>query len=258
MIKINKKLIFILIDGLSFEVGKNRMGFLMHLVEQQKASFHKVICEVPTLSRTMYETIFTGITPYNHGIVGNEIKRLSKEENIFKVARSKNLKTAAAAYYWMSELYVKAGFDKTLDRFLDNEKSDIQHGIFYFDEEYPDNHVYYDAEYLRKKYDPNFLLIHPMNVDTRGHQYGYNSAKYRNGILKNDHIIINLVPQWIEEGYKIIITGDHGISEDGTHGGILDIEREVPLWIIGDENLGIKELVGQRELFNIMKTLLEI
>ncbi|TXK82697.1 hypothetical protein [Paenibacillus sp. N3.4] len=43
----------------------------------------------------------------------------------------------------------------------------------------------------------------------------------------------SLLPFWIELNYEIIVTSDHGMNMDGSHGGTGAAEREVPFYVIG-------------------------
>ena len=105
------------------------------------------------------------------------------------------MKTAAAAYYWMSELYYRAPFCPECDRYLaGNGDSLIDYGIFYYEDIYPDSHLYMDAEFLRKTYHPDFLLIHPMNIDDSGHRFGGDSPEYLRAGLRSFEQIARLLP----------------------------------------------------------------
>ena len=110
----------------------------------------------------------------------------------------------------------------------------IQHGIFYWQNHYPDDHLYAEAEYLRTEYNPDFLLVLSMNVDDAGHQQGLDSRTYRDAVRKVDSILSSYVPLWLEDGYQVLITADHGMNNDCTHGGTLPEERAVPLFTIGN------------------------
>ncbi|NPV43985.1 MAG: alkaline phosphatase family protein [Firmicutes bacterium] len=228
------KVIMILIDGLSFETAFNEMGFLNHLVEKGIGAMYKVETELPTLSRPLYETIFTGVVSYYSGITTNKSIRLSSNESIFHLARDKGLKTAASAYYFLSELYNKAPFDLICDREQLNEKNPIQYGKFYFEDSYPDSHIFVDGEILRKNYNPDFLLINTMGVDYVGHIYGSNSKEYKAQAGMTDGLLAWFLPTWIEQEYHIIVTSDHGMRNDGLHQGIGDEERNVPLFCISN------------------------
>lgn len=253
-----KKLIFILLDGLSNKQS-GVMGYMQALVNCKIAKKGRVSSEMPPLSRPLYETLLTGKTPVEHGVVNNKICRLSKEESIFSLCKKNNLKTGASAYYWVSELYNIAPFDKVRDTFTENKNLNIQYGHFYTLDHYPDENVFLSGEYIRRKWDPDFLMIHPMNIDDEGHKFGVDSSEYRNAIRNVDSIMSNYIPQWIEEGYTIIVTSDHGMSYDGNHSGIAEEEAFVPLWLINDKSgIELSDSIPQIEVNKMMRKILDI
>lgn len=228
------KVILAIIDGLNYQVAHNCMGYMNGLVETGKSLRKQLRCETPGLSRPLYEAILTGKHPIESGIVHNHIARTSTQTSIFSLAREQGLSTAAAAYHWISELYNRAPFDQLRDRFTNDQTMNIQNGIFYWQDHYPDDHLYAEAEYLRKQHQPDFMLILSMNVDNAGHQFGLDSRQYRNAARDIDALLSLYIPKWLEEGYQIIITSDHGMNNDHTHGGTPDEEREVPFFAIGN------------------------
>lgn len=228
------KVILVVLDGLAYPTAENCMGFTQGLCEQGMAKLYKVQCELPSMSRPLYECILTGVVPARSGIVHNHVTRNSNQQSVFSLARAAGRRTAAAAYNWFSELYNRTPWDPVRDRHTDDESLLIQHGLFYSHDSYPDCHLFCDAEYLRRKHDPDFLLVHPMNIDDAGHRAGYDSAHYRNTARHADASLSDYLPGWIEAGYQILITSDHGMNVDKSHGGLLPEERDVPLWVIGD------------------------
>lgn len=226
-----KKLIFVLLDGLTRKGAKDNMGYLWHMVESGNAYYIDVKGELPSLSRPCYETIFTGMPAYKHGITSNNITRNSTLENIFSLARKNNLTTGAAAYHWISELYNISPFNSFFHRHLHNESLTIQHGIYYFEDSYPDMHLFIDGEFLRKQYNLDLLLIHPMGLDFIGHSYGCDSREYELKLVEVDSILANFIPLWISEDYAVIVTSDHGMSEMGNHGGNRELLRNLPLFL---------------------------
>jgi hypothetical protein len=75
--------------------------------------------------------------------------------SIYHYARDAGLKTAAAAYHWVSELYNRTvrtwpGIVIPMIRPAD------QHGHFYWNDHYPDSHLFADAENLRLRHAPTF------------------------------------------------------------------------------------------------------
>lgn len=253
-----QKLIFILLDGLN-EKQSEVMGYMQALVNCKIAQRVKVISELPSLSRPLYETLLTGKSPIEHGIINNGISRLSKEESIFSLCRKNNLKTGASAYHWISELYNITPFDKFRDGFTENENLNIQYGQFYILDHYPDENVFLNGEYIRKKWNPDFLMIHPMNIDFNGHRFGSNSMEYRNAIRNVDSIMSEFIPKWLEKDYTIIVTSDHGMSYDGNHSGIAEEESIVPFWLINNkEEIKLNNPINQIEITEIMKKILDI
>jgi len=226
------KVILVLSDALRYDTAVAGMGFLGHLVEIKTASLYKVIGELPSCSRPMYETIHTGLPVTEHGIYSNQTVRRSNVPNIFQSARDAGKATAAAAYFWVSELYNHAPFDFIDDREVDDESLLIQHGRFYTEDFYPDVELFAIAGLLARKFDPDYLLVHPMGMDDIGHKYGANSREYRNNAIHQDMMLVNLIPEWMERGYNILVTGDHGMNDDHGHGGTTQVLRELPLYLI--------------------------
>jgi predicted AlkP superfamily pyrophosphatase or phosphodiesterase len=235
------KLIFVLIDGLRRDTAFRHMGFWEHLLEMKAASRYTVRSELPSMSRPLYETLMTGTPVWEHGIYSNEVARLTKEENLFGLAAEHGLKTAAAAYSWFSELYNKAPFNPVTDRLQLGAERPIQNGIFYFKDDtgyYPNSHLVADAEALRAHFNPDFLLVHPMNTDDAGHSAGSDSAEYVRSVVMADYVLSNAIPIWVAFGYTVIVTADHGFNRWGVHGGNGDDERLVPIYIIDPEAAG--------------------
>jgi hypothetical protein len=51
------KIVLILADALRYDVARDNMEFLGHLVETKQASLYKMIGELPSMSRPMYEMV---------------------------------------------------------------------------------------------------------------------------------------------------------------------------------------------------------
>jgi len=235
------KLVVVVLDGLRYDTARRCLGFMEHLVEQGEAACYQVKSELPSLSRPLYEVLLTGTPAHVNGITANHIVRLSQERSVFHLAKEAGLRTAAAAYHWVSELYNLAPFNPVRDRHQHDESKPIQHGAFYFEDHYPDSHLFADAEYLRTAFDPHFLYIHSMNIDDAGHKFGGESKGYDGSARMADGMLATLVPIWLSEGYRVIVTSDHGMDSNGQHGGTASEERLVPLYIVGDRILSHME-----------------
>ena len=237
------------------------MGYLGHLVEARLATLCKVIGEMPSLSRPMYETVHTGLPVSQHGIVAIMVVRRSKSPNVFRAAVEAGRITAAAAYGWFSELYNRAPYDRIQDREVDDPSLLIQHGRFYIEDDYPDAELFASAAMLVRRFAPDYLLVHPMGVDNAGEIHGSDSAQYRSHVLRQDVMLAALIVEWNSLGYTVLVTGDHGINRDGDHGGTTPDVREVPLFIVrpgtpGKGNTG--EVISQLQIAPTLCALLGV
>ena len=228
------KVILVVLDGLNHEVARHAMGHLQAYVAAKRAALYKLRCELPSLSRPLYECILTGVAPIDSGIVHNNVTRLSNQRSIFHYARDAGASTAAAAYHWVSELYNRSPFVIARDRHTRTPDLPIQYGHFYWNDHYPDSHLFADAESLRQQHTPDFLLVHPMNIDDAGHKHGLDSPQYRNSARSADIVLADYLQTWLDAGYQVLVTADHGMNNDRSHNGLLDEEREVPLFVLGD------------------------
>ena len=232
------KVILVLSDALRYDVAVAQMGFLGHLVETKQASLYQVQGELPSKSRPIYETVHTGLPSSEHGIVANTIVRLSNKPNIFNLCLQAGKTTAAAAYGWFSELYNRAPYDPIDDREVDDLGLPIQHGRFYMRDEYPDSELFATAAMLVRKFAPDYLLVHPMGMDYQGERHGADSLEYRNNATRQDGVLAPLIVEWLDNGYDILVTGDHGINADRSHGGTTPEVRMVPLFHIKPDRQG--------------------
>ena len=256
------KVILVVCDALRDDVAEQYMGYLEHLVETRRATRYSVIGELPSMSRPMYETLHTGLTSSEHGITNNNIVRRSNMPNVFQCAREAGLVTAASAFCWYSELYNRAPYDIVNDREVDDESLNIQHGRFYREDGYPDIEVFAAGALLARRFYPDYLLIHPMMIDTMGETYGGDSPQYRKQVIFQDQIMANLVPEALAAGYTMLVTADHGMSDDtSTHGGTLPQMRNVPLYILKPDGKGDgkqKESISQLRIAPTLMHLLGI
>ncbi|GAU79567.1 alkaline phosphatase family protein [Fusibacter sp. 3D3] len=228
-----QKVIFVILDGLNYKTARSQMGYMAHLTEQNVATLYRVKSQLPAMSRPLYESLLTGTTPCVHGVLNNQTTRRSQQVSVFDLAVTAGLKTGAAAYHWMCELYNESPFNPFENRIMNDETKSIQHGMFYYEDDYPDTHLLADSMYILKQYKPDFIVIHPMNIDLAGHEQGCDSKAYKGAAIKVDILLSHAVPIWLEQGYQVVITADHGMNAEGFHNGDEEDGRLVPLWLIG-------------------------
>lgn len=116
-------------------------------------------------------------------------------------------------------------------------------------DDYPDSHVIDDANFLKNYVQPDLLYIHTMNIDDVGHKFGSDSAEYNGKALSIDSYLADYIPEWIDEGYQIVITADHGMDARGAHGGTYDDVRYTPLYIFSNK---VKPQIYEEEISQLM------
>jgi predicted AlkP superfamily pyrophosphatase or phosphodiesterase len=227
-----KPTIFIVLDGLRYDAARTCLGYMEALVAGGEAQVYEVVSQIPSLSRPLYATLLTGRPPVEHGIVSNANARKLEIRSVFSLAREAGLVTAAAAYHWFSELYNEAPF-QVGHRLTQRQDANIQHGVFYWSDDYPGDHTFADANALIERASPHFVVVHPMNIDDAGHKHGGDSIGYRQAVRASSAQLAQFVPLWRARGYTVIVTSDHGMNSDGNHGGPGESETHVPFYTVG-------------------------
>ena len=226
--------VLVLLDGLAAATARRCMGYMQSLVDAGKARYTELNAELPPLSRPIYATLLSGKRPVESGITHNDSPCPCPKPHIFSRVQAAGMVTAAAAYHWMSELCNSQPFEPARDRHTDNPALPIAHGHFYCTDAYPDDEVFFDAASLQLRHNPHLLLVHSMGIDNAGHLYGAESREYRNAARRADGLLARWLPRWVEAGYAVLVTSDHGMAADGNHNDISDACRRVPLWLTGE------------------------
>jgi len=245
---LKNKVILVIIDGLKYQTAIEQCGFLEALVESKQARRMKMIAVLPTLSAPIYETLHTGLEPLEHGITSNDNLRKSKFENIFTIAKAGDLVTAATAHSFFSTLYNEDPYIPIRDQEVNDPDKAIQNGRFYSENGYTAFNIALPSDYdlmnqasmLINRYKPHYLMIHSSTCDSIGHKFGGNSSEYSKQAWQVNDQLAQHIPFWMDEGYRILITSDHGFTDAGSHGGSSQIERWTPYYDIGHPNPGIK------------------
>lgn len=235
------KILLVLIDGAGYEACVKECGYLEGLVESGRAQRWKMRAAMPTISAPLYETIHTGLAPIEHGITCNEALRASLYPNIFTQVVTAGLRTAAVAHSYFFTLYSGLAYDLHRHVEFGDDRSPIQRGRFYSMESYSKVNICAPAEIdlcaqtliLIEQHQPDYLLLHTSSVDSVGHACGGRSREYFQQIYRVDTALGRTVPAWLNAGYSIMVTADHGINEDGHHGGSEPLVRDIPFYYIG-------------------------
>jgi predicted AlkP superfamily pyrophosphatase or phosphodiesterase len=237
-----KKIIMILCDGLRADTAQEQFGYINSLVDNGNVGIRTIsIVDNPSVSRTNYETIHTGVPSLIHGITSNLVVEKSKmTRNIFKDITEAGGTTGVVGSSWLYSLYGKEDYLHYKHKELNKEDGEyITYGRFYSDD-IPDEikmnpegiaHTLQMSNLILYKYHPDYLFIHLITPDIIGHHDGV-GEKYNTEANRIDAALGVLVPHWLSAGYDIIITSDHGMDSDKNHGGKSCDVMKAPLYIL--------------------------
>ena len=238
----NRKVVLVIMDGAGYDSVVSECGYLEGCVALGQARRWKMKTVLPSLSGPMYETIHTGLWPHEHGIVSNEGMRASDSPNVFSLTRAAGKRTAAVAQEYFYRLYVDRPWDPLRSIEHEDEGTDIQFARFYSMEGYGPVNAVAPAEIdlcaqatlLMERHAPDYILLHSCSADTLGHTFGGHSKEYRSQIWHIDNALSRAIPTWRKMGYDLIVTADHGMTEDHWHGGTSPMATEVPFYLFSD------------------------
>ena len=91
------------------------------------------------------------------------------------------------------------------------------------------------------QYQPDYLVVHSMNIDDVGHKFTADSHEYAAAVNQADRLLAIYLPEWLQKGYQVVVTADHGMDAHGLHGGSLAAHREVPFYLISIKRQKLKE-----------------
>lgn len=234
------KVVLVVLDGLGAETAFAEFGWLEALTAAGRAARWSMTCCLPSLSRPLYHTLLSGLPPLAHGIVSNDINVPAGDETVFTVARTHGRKTAASASHWFAELYHANPYSPAEHREVDDPQAVIQHGRYYSTFDCPDEEVFHAAGSLIRRHAPDFLLLHAPACDTIGHRFGGQSPEYRRTASMAGDLIARYGTDWLERGYRLVVTADHGMDDIGWHGGTRPAARQVPFYVVGARVSGVQ------------------
>jgi predicted AlkP superfamily pyrophosphatase or phosphodiesterase len=227
------KAILVIVDAMRDDAASLHLGFIEGLVRDGHGIRRPMTTILPSSSRPCYEAIVTGTAPLENGIYCNAIVRTSRMTSLFDVIFQQGGRSAAIGYWFFSQLYRHVPYDPALDCECDDENHPIAHGRFYQADQLPDSHLICQAENLRLRFHPDFILLHLNYTDVVGHGFGAASKQYGDNLLNIDMWLSRYIMLWREDGYTVFITGDHGTSDLGSHGGTAPELTTVPCYVIG-------------------------
>ena len=238
----DRKLLLIILDGVPYGNFRRYFGCLEGWVAEGAARVWKMRAVLPSMSGPCYASIHSGTPPQTHGVLSNGMIRRLDLPDIFGQTRKAGGVTGAVTHSWWSELFNRAPFDFVRDIEYDEPDSvSINHGRFHTMTGYDninqatpcDADLFATLTRLCLRHGLNYGILHTCTLDSLGHRFGHDCAEMDHGCALMDAMLAGFLPRWLEMGYEVIVTADHGQSLRGHHGGTEDVQRDVALYYFG-------------------------
>ncbi|XP_050800298.1 GPI ethanolamine phosphate transferase 2 isoform X5 [Gopherus flavomarginatus] len=249
-----KKAVIVLIDALRDDFvfgskGKQFMPYTTQLVE--KGTCHSFIAEVkpPTVTMPRIKALMTGSIPGFIDVIMNLNSPALSEDNLIWQAKT----AGKRIIFYGDDTWVKL-FPKHFVEY------DGTTSFFVSDYTEVDDNVTRHLDSVLKREDWDILILHYLGLDHIGHLTGPNSPLVGPKLYEMDNILKKIHTSLLSKEEEsslpnlLIVCGDHGMSETGSHGGSSEEEVHTPLLFISSafekRNGPLKqsELVQQTDL----------
>lgn len=238
----DNRLLLIILDGVPWRNWRRLFGNLEGWVESGEASVWKIRSALPSISASCYASIHTGVPPQVHGCTGNgNVFRLAQPD-VFSQVRMSGGVTGAVAHSFWSQFFNRHPFDYVRDIEYDEPQSDtINHGRFHTMTGYgrdnqmtpSDIDLFATLTSLCRRFGLNYGMLHTCTLDSMGHRFRHESDEMDHACFVMDEMLAPFIPQWLANGYEVIVTADHGQDARGHHGGRDALQQDAALYYFG-------------------------
>ncbi|RNA44936.1 GPI ethanolamine phosphate transferase 2 [Brachionus plicatilis] len=246
---INGRLILVLIDALRYDFifesnvakEKLRMPFVNRVIREQKAIPFKLIANPPTVTLPRLKALVSGIIPEFIDILWNFNTTYLAEDNII---RQFNLQNSPVIFY---------GDDTWLKLFRPNESFVRYEGTTSFmasDYDQVDFNVTRHLAFELEQTDWKVMILHYLGLDHVGHIEGpYAPFNIRRKLHEMDEIIKKIYSN-LNRNDLMLVLSDHGMANEGGHGGSSHMEITTPLLLLSKGLFGSKFTYADDQKFN--------
>ncbi|XP_037758203.1 GPI ethanolamine phosphate transferase 2 isoform X7 [Chelonia mydas] len=227
-----KKVVIVLIDALRDDFvfgskGKQFMPYTTELVE--KGTCHSFIAEAkpPTVTMPRIKALMTGSIPGFIDVIMNLNSPALLEDNLIWQAKTAGKRIV----FYGDDTWVKL-FPKHFVEY------DGTTSFFVSDYTEVDDNVTRHLDGVLKREDWDILILHYLGLDHIGHLTGPNSPLVGPKLYEMDNILKKIHTSLLSKEREsslpnlLIVCGDHGMSETGSHGGSSEEEVHTPLLFI--------------------------
>lgn len=238
----NGKLLLIILDGVPWRNWRRLFGNLEGWVDSGAARVWRHRAVLPSISASCYASIHTGLSPQDHGCTGNGNVFYLDKPDVFSATRGAGGVTGAVAHSFWSQFFNRHPFDLVRDIEYDEpDACAINHGRFHTMTGYglinqmtpSDVDLFATLTALCHRYSLNYGLLHTCTLDSMGHRFFHESQEMDHACAVMDEMLAPFIPRWLDMGYEVIVTADHGQDDRGHHGGRDPLQQDAALYYFG-------------------------
>ncbi|XP_036057603.1 GPI ethanolamine phosphate transferase 2 isoform X3 [Onychomys torridus] len=226
------KVVIMLIDALRDDFvfgskGVKYMPYTTYLVE--KGASHSFVAEAkpPTVTMPRIKALMTGSLPGFVDVIRNLNSPVLLEDNVIRQAKA----AGKRMIFYGDETWLKL-FPKHFVEY------DGTTSFFVSDYIEVDNNVTRHLDKVLKRGDWDMLILHYLGLDHIGHISGPNSPLIGHKLSEMDSILMKIHTSLLSKEREnlspslLVLCGDHGMSETGSHGASSTEEVSTPLILI--------------------------
>ncbi|XP_069352599.1 GPI ethanolamine phosphate transferase 2 isoform X3 [Eulemur rufifrons] len=226
------KVVIVLIDALrdDFVFGSKGVKFMpytTYLVE--KGASHSFVAEAkpPTVTMPRIKALMTGSLPGFIDVVRNLNSPALLEDNVIRQAKA----AGKRIFFYGDETWIKL-FPKHFVEY------DGTTSFFVSDYTEVDNNVTRHLDKVLKRGDWDVLILHYLGLDHIGHVSGPHSPLIGRKLSEMDGVLMRIHTALLSKEREtllpnlLVLCGDHGMSETGSHGASSTEEVNTPLILI--------------------------
>ncbi|XP_029107742.1 GPI ethanolamine phosphate transferase 2 isoform X1 [Scleropages formosus] len=227
-----KRVVIVLIDALREDFvfgtkGRQFMPYTRHVIERGSSLSFMARVRPPTVTMPRIKALTTGSIPGFIDVVINLNSQALLEDSLIWQAKA----AGKRIIFYGDDTWVRL-FPKHFVEY------DGTTSFFVSDYTEVDNNVTRHLDSTLKRDDWDMLILHYLGLDHIGHLSGPHSSLVGPKLIEMDDVLKKIHASLISKETEgslpnlLVLCGDHGMSETGSHGGSSDPEVRTPLVLI--------------------------